>query len=106
MYTAKYPGNGAVAIRSDSRVCSIGYWNGKIQLYSAKTFKSLGTLAYHKDGCYALAFAHTVPPENAQDDDDMDVDELVTRGWWLASGGKDSRVCVWPLKSFERGRGG
>ncbi|KAG8756237.1 ASTRA complex subunit [Serendipita sp. 396] len=103
VYATKLPGNGALSIRSDSRVCAIGSWNGKVQLYSTKSFKSLGTLTYHKDGCYALAFAQVIRPEDVQGDDDMDPDEIVSRGWWLGSGGKDTRICIWPLKSFERG---
>ena len=31
----------------------------RVRLYSTKSFKSLGTLAYHKDNCHALAFAST-----------------------------------------------
>jgi len=34
----------------------------RIRLYSIKTFKSLGTLNYHKDGVQALSFARNAPP--------------------------------------------
>jgi hypothetical protein len=73
-----------------------------IRLYSTKKFKSLGTLEYHKNGCYAVAFAQPITPEDARGDDDYEPEELISRGFWLASGGKDSRVCIWPLTSFEK----
>jgi hypothetical protein len=29
VFKTKYPGNGAIAIRSDGRVCAVGGWDGK-----------------------------------------------------------------------------
>jgi len=54
----KHPGNGAVAIHDEGRVCAIGGWDGRVRLFSTKSFKSLGTLVHHKAGIQALAFAH------------------------------------------------
>lgn len=73
-----------------------------IRLYSTKKLKSLGTLEYHKSGCFALAFAYPVALGQVQGDEEFEPDELVARGFWLASGGKDSRMCIWPLNSFEK----
>ncbi|PVG04431.1 WD40 repeat-like protein [Serendipita vermifera] len=102
VHITKHPGNGAVAVRSDGRVCAIGGWDGRIRLYSTKKWKALGTLNYHKEGCYGLCFASEIPFEAPQDDEEFDVDDFTSRSLWLASGGKDARVCIWPLKSFER----
>jgi hypothetical protein len=33
-------------------------------------------------------------------DDDMDEEEKVIRARWLASGGKDGRIAIWPLMAF------
>ncbi|GAW01299.1 WD-40 repeat-containing protein [Lentinula edodes] len=53
-FRTKHPGNACIAIRDDGRVCAVGGWDGKVRLYSTKSFKPLGTLKYHKDGCQAL----------------------------------------------------
>ena len=130
-HRTKHPGNSAIAVRDDGRVCAVGGWDGKyvsivlmfgytnslsdrIRLYSTKKLKPLGSLAYHKDGCQAVAFANqfTVEMEVASvlknsvmdeesDEDDMDQDEKVTRGRWLIGGGKDHMVSVWTLMDFE-----
>ncbi|KIK57640.1 hypothetical protein GYMLUDRAFT_228597 [Collybiopsis luxurians FD-317 M1] len=103
----KHPGNGCVAIHDDGRVCAIGGWDGKVRLYSTKSFKPLGTLKYHRDGCQALSFAtsisvDSIPPQDDDDDDDMLDEDKIKRGRWLISGGKDKRIAIWELISFER----
>lgn len=102
VHVGKHAGNGAVAIRRDGRVCAIGGWDGKVRLYSTKKVKSLGTLTYHKDGCFAVCFARPVISSEVEDEEELEVAEIVSRGLWLASGGKDSRICIWPLISFEK----
>lgn len=122
IYRSKYPGNGSVAIRKDGRVCAVGGWDGKyalrpyihltqpthllfhsIRLYGAKHFKVLGTLTYHKQGCHALAFSNQLAEGVLnKDDEDLSAEEKARRCLWLASGGKDSRVCIWPLSSFSK----
>lgn len=76
----------------------------RVRLFSTKTCKSLGTLSYHRNGCYAVGFAHPVSPSDIRSDEEYDVEELIARGLWLASGGKDSRVCIWPLITFEKSK--
>jgi hypothetical protein len=86
----------------------------RVRLYSTKSLKPLGLLEYHKGSCQALAFAHSVPElarEEGDDgeldsEDELGADERAARGRWLASGGKDARVAVWPLMSFGGGTGG
>ncbi|KAL5486154.1 ASA1_1 [Sanghuangporus weigelae] len=108
----KQTGNGSVALRSDGRVCAVGGWDGKIRLFSTKTFKPLGTLSYHTKSCQALAFAHSsalssVPDTNVShesedenNDDDLTQEEKEARTRWLASGSQDHRIAVWQLISF------
>ncbi|KAF8577783.1 WD40 repeat-like protein [Ramaria rubella] len=105
IHRTKYPGNGALAIRMDGRIVAVGGWDGKVRLYSTKTFKPLGTLAYHKEGCYAIAFACDMnKSELSQDkkDDTDDADDREERWRWLATGGKDARVSIWQLMDFDR----
>src|SRR5258706_10641194 len=89
IYRSKYPGNGSVTIRKDGRVCAVGGWDGKyvlhpyiyftwpnhlllpsIRLYGTKTFKALGTLTYHKEGCHTLEFSNQLAERDLTDDDD------------------------------------
>lgn len=117
VHRTKYPGNGAVSIRDDGRIVAVGGWDGKcvgeqfilillsdsmvrVRLYSAKTFKSLGTLAYHKEGCNAIAFAYGAANNVSGSEDKFDGDELEVKSRWLATGGKDGRVAIWKLKDF------
>ncbi|KAF9061925.1 WD-40 repeat-containing protein [Rhodocollybia butyracea] len=103
VHRTKHPGNGCVAIRDDGRICAVGGWDGKIRLYSTKNFKPLGSLRYHKEGCQALSFATSFHAGSSQDlDDDLDNEEKLKRGRWLVSGGKDKRVAIWELISFEK----
>lgn len=118
---SKYPGNSSVVIRKDGRVCAVGGWDGKyvhlyiyfsqrhhlflpsIRLYGTKTFKALGTLTYHKEGCYTLAFSNQLTERDlTDDDDDLSAAQKAGRRLWLASGGKDGRVCIWPLSPFSK----
>jgi len=61
VYRTKHPGNGAIAFHDDGRVCALGGWDGRVRLFSTKSFKPLGTLNYHKAAVQALAFARAGP---------------------------------------------
>ncbi|KAL4252581.1 WD40-repeat-containing domain superfamily protein [Abortiporus biennis] len=110
VYRIKNPGNGAIAIRDDGRVCAIGGWDGKVRLYSTKSLKPLGSLDYHKKNAQSVAFARsfdgTLAASDSQDgnnsDDEMTEDEKEERSRWLAVGSMDNRVTIWPLISFEK----
>jgi len=121
VHRTKHPGNSAVAIRDDGKVCAVGGWDGKIRLYSTKTLKPLGTLIYHKGNCQAVAFArslcHSANAESRSgavgsvtedersgddDEDEMSEEERKQRIRWLVSGGKDHRVSIWELMEFEK----
>ncbi|KAJ3934824.1 MAG: WD40-repeat-containing domain protein [Lentinula lateritia] len=108
-FRTKHPGNACIAIRDDGRVCAVGGWDGKIRLYSTKSFKPLGTLKYHKDGCQALSFVTSVStteqPEHddhTDEDEDMSAEDNLKRSRWLVSGGKDKRIAIWGLISFAK----
>ncbi|KAG2145293.1 uncharacterized protein EDB93DRAFT_1287941 [Suillus bovinus] len=111
-FKTKHPGNGAIAIRSDGRVCAIGGWDGKVQLYSTKTLKLLGTLVHHKQGCQAVIFASHIDrvllcgdlkeDDSSSDEDEITVEEKHARGRWLIAGSTDAKVSIWALMSFEK----
>ncbi|KAL1744455.1 WD40-repeat-containing domain protein [Schizophyllum fasciatum] len=107
VHRTKHPGNGCVAIRDDGRVCAIGGWDGSIRLYSTKSLKPLGTLRYHKTACQALAFAHAsagADERHSGDAADSDEEDVAPPDLerWLIAGGKDTRLSIWSLQSFER----
>ncbi|SJL05305.1 uncharacterized protein ARMOST_08671 [Armillaria ostoyae] len=104
-HRTNHPGNGAVAIRDDGRVCAVGGWDGRIRLYSTKSFKPLGTLKYHKTGCQAVAFARTLSAYQADEDEDedgMSKQEIEERSRWLIGGAKDKLITIWSLMAFNR----
>ncbi|PBL01435.1 hypothetical protein ARMGADRAFT_1119972 [Armillaria gallica] len=104
-HRTNHPGNGAVAIRDDGRVCAVGGWDGRIRLYSTKSFKPLGTLKYHKTGCQAVAFARTPSAyqgDEDEDDDGMSKQEMEERSRWLIGGAKDKLITIWSLMAFNR----
>ncbi|KAL1668332.1 WD40-repeat-containing domain protein [Schizophyllum commune] len=104
-HRTKHPGNACIAIRDDGRVCAVGGWDGGIRLYSTKTLKPLGTLRYHKTSVQALTSAKSSTfAEDIADDSESDDDgDSAERERWLVAGGKDNRLTIWALQSFERG---
>lgn len=123
-HSTKQIGNAAVEVSPDGKVVAVAGWDGSIRLFSTKTFKSLGTLGYHRDTCQALAFPTPHPRQSeslttplATSNDDQSIDQIVDivdgiqdvsgSGLedvhrWMASGGKDKRVAIWELMDFRR----
>jgi WD40 repeat protein len=100
-FRTRWPGNAAINIREDSKICAVAGWDGNIRLYSTKFCKPLGTLAYHRTSCQTVCFARLCKPPL----DDNDASSL--RDWedtknWLASGGKDGRIALWKLMDFTK----
>lgn len=87
-------------------MCAVGGWDGKIHLYSTRSFKPLGTLRYHKVACQAAEFARSQYRSDVDnvgeevDEDEEDEKEKVKRARWLVSGGKDCRAAIWELVDF------
>ncbi|KAG9050939.1 ASTRA complex subunit [Tulasnella sp. UAMH 9824] len=108
VHRTKHPGNGTLVISPDGRVCAVGGWDGKIRLYSTKSFKSLGSLDYHKGVLQSVAFAHpesTTPSPSSgdEDDDELGPEDKEKRTRWLISAGVDKRVAIWELMDFTKG---
>ena len=124
LYRGKQPGHSAVTIRQDGRICAVAGWDGKyvrsfirfkftiliklphrVRLYSTKTLKPLGTLAYHKENCVAVCFATPYYEKDGAGGESLDTDllsenEKERRGRWLVSGGADKRISIWELMRF------
>lgn len=78
----------------------------RIRLYSTKSFKPLGTLAYHSKNCLTVAFANSsssfLRMESYEEDDEMTEEEKEARSRWLAAGSQDHRLSIWELMDFGK----
>lgn len=91
----------------------------RVRLYSTKSFKSLGTLDYHREAAYAVAFAHSIytsdevpldpvkpnkgnHKEDEEDEEGWSAEDSQKRARWLVSSGKEGRLAFWELGTFER----
>ena len=53
----KHAGQQGLSVRNDGKIFATAGWDGKIRVYSAAKLEELAVLKWHKDGCYATAFA-------------------------------------------------
>ncbi|MCJ1404172.1 ASTRA complex subunit [Xylographa trunciseda] len=58
----KHAGQQGLRIRSDGKIYATAGWDARVHVYSAKTMKELAVLKWHKEGCYATAFAEINAP--------------------------------------------
>ncbi|KAH8425473.1 WD40 repeat domain-containing protein [Aspergillus melleus] len=54
----KHAGQQGLRIRDDGKIFATAGWDSRVRVYSCKTMKEVAVLKWHKDGCYAVAFAH------------------------------------------------
>jgi WD40 repeat protein len=110
----KHSGQQSLHVRSDEKIFATAGWDGCVRVYSAKTIRELAVLKWHKQGCYALAFAdlsshqtETSEGENIQPGDEQVSMTLQTVGQrretkaqtthWIAAGSKDGKVSLWDI---------
>ncbi|KAH8809038.1 WD repeat domain-containing protein [Xylogone sp. PMI_703] len=109
----KHSGQQGLKIRNDGKIFATAGWDSKIRVYSCKGMKELAVLKWHKEGCYAVAFANvgdeTETEENIRDSDQggslvhrlgkLTVKEerikTAKRAHWLAAGSKDGKISLW-----------
>jgi len=72
---------------------AIAGWDGFIRVHSAKTFKPLAVLEYHRESVYCVAFADIA---SSSDDASASPDQRKNKAW-LAAAGKDERISLWEL---------
>jgi len=110
----KHAGQQSLTVRSDDKIFATAGWDGKVRVYSAKTLKELAVLKWHKEGCYALAFADLKANEDDSDNAarNPNTDGNVVRRTltvseqrsmraksthWLAAGSKDGKASLWDI---------
>ena len=116
----KHSGRQGLQIRSDGKIFSTAGWDARIRIYSAKTLNELAVLKWHKEGCYATAFAEIEPsltgsaPEAVETSSSSGVaavarqtsnlntvqrrrNDKAQSTHWLAAGSKDGKVSLWDI---------
>jgi WD40 repeat protein len=110
----KHSGQQALTVRSDEKIFATAGWDGRIRVYSAKTLRELAVLKWHKEGCYALAFADLNPSVEEREQTVSKVPDTqiatipyltvedkrnikVQTTHWLAAGAKDGKVSLWDI---------
>lgn len=56
----KHSGQQSLRIRSDGRIFATAGWDTKVRIYSVASMKELAVLKWHKEGCFAVAFAEVI----------------------------------------------
>jgi WD40 repeat protein len=64
----KHAGQQGIRIRSDGKIFATAGWDSRIRVYSCKTMKELAVLKWHKEGCYAIAFADVPTAAKSNDE--------------------------------------
>lgn len=112
----KHSGQQGLRVRNDGMVFATAGWDGRVRVYGVKGLKELAVLKWHKEGCYAVAFADVDVEKYEREEDDGEEDkgkELVIRigtmtvreereqkaktTHWLAVGSKDGKVSLWDI---------
>ena len=57
----KHSGQQGLSYRSDGKILATAGWDSNVRVYSKKTMKEVAVLKWHKEGCYATAFAAINP---------------------------------------------
>ena len=60
----KHAGQQGLSYRSDGKILATAGWDSNVRVYSKKTMKEVAVLKWHKEGCYATAFATIDPVTN------------------------------------------
>ncbi|KIV93791.1 hypothetical protein PV10_04979 [Exophiala mesophila] len=114
----KHAGQQGLSVRSDGKIFATAGWDSRVRVYSSKTMQELAVLKWHKDGCYATAFADVGESErtspswpgmtestsrdaaripSALETIKHDREEKARRTHWLAAGGKDGKISLWDV---------
>jgi WD40 repeat protein len=62
----KHSGQQDLRIRSDGMILATAGWDCRVRVYSVQSLKELAVLKWHKEGCYAVAFANLLSPRELE----------------------------------------
>jgi len=117
-----HSGQQSLQVRNDGKIFATAGWDGRVRVYAVKTMRELAVLKWHKEGCYAVAFADVnvnvdglsgLAHDRNKGGDGREGKELVGRigaltvkqerlrkaetTHWLAVGSKDGKVSLWDI---------
>lgn len=115
----KHSGQQGLKIRSDGKIFATAGWDSRVRVYSIQSLKELAVLKWHKEGCYAVAFANIIGSHNSLggtgemktsgEEGAMTTttgtvlsvgerrDLRATTTHWLAAGSKDGKISLWDI---------
>jgi WD40 repeat protein len=115
----KHSGQQGLKIRSDGKIFATAGWDSRVRVYSVQSLKELAVLKWHKEGCYAVAFADIIGSGDnlgktggLKSSDEEGAMTTVTGGILsvkekrhlrattthrLAAGSKDGKVSLWDI---------
>lgn len=83
----KHSGQQGLTVRDDGSIFATAGWDGRVRVYAAdETARELAVLAWHKEGCYAVAFASTLVSNEEEEEGEED-GELGAGRQTIKSGG-------------------
>lgn len=114
VHDTKHAGQQDVKVRSDGRILATAGWDGSVRVYSARSLKELAVLQWHREGCYAVAFAEVLGQGatgatgatgeqsvavgmNRMERMKEERDRRVHATHWLVSGSKDGKIALWEI---------
>lgn len=94
-----HSGQQGLRIRNDDKIFATAGWDSRIRVYSSHSLKEVAVLKWHKEGCYAIAFAsmNNVFETNAETNMAKMREDRVRNTHWLAAGSKDGKVSLWDI---------
>ncbi|KAI9728191.1 MAG: ASTRA complex subunit [Chrysothrix sp. TS-e1954] len=101
-----HAGQQGLKVRDDGKIMATAGWDARVRVYSVKTLKEVAVLKWHKEGCYAVAFAdvHYRKSQERHVNSSKRVasqsisrsrEKQVTETHWLAAGSKDGKITLW-----------
>jgi WD40 repeat protein len=107
----RHAGQQGLKVRSDEKIFATAGWDGRARVYSSNSMEELAVLKWHKEGCYAIAFADISTNIDSNNDDTEVGNSVIKRNLtvseqrtekaksthWLAAGSKDGKVSLWDI---------